>query len=387
MQRGIGVASGMISTDHRITLVAITTETGDLPSQIPNLDGLPVEYCPLPEIWDWLDHEVPDVIIAPLWAELQAGLFTALHDTFTIQQRPAIILFADTMPQDDHAALADAILPCINHPLIAHQIRQVVEQKNHMAELQGRVTALEVTNRDLRRSQAANQHRSLDEVEVLKNIIVTNVTHEISTPLLQVKAAVAMLAEDAKKNTLVDYAQRATARLEGVVKNITQLAASIDDLRLSPMIVREGIDAALRDLRRTWEYKEHISRVHVDVEDNLPLAYADRQGITTVLQQLIDNALKFSQGTIEVSAHLHHNHIVIRVRDYGIGIAPEHLDKIFDSFYQADSSSRRSYGGTGVGLAVVRLILDRHGVDIQVESVVNEGSTFSFALPITHLHA
>jgi len=365
------------------SIVLITPDTSGFQSRLPHLNHF-VETHTLDDIWDHLRHDLPDAIITLSDDNAHCQFFSALHNTYSMNQRPAIILCADTIPDSRCMSLVDAVLPQLDHPLTAFQIRQTIEYKRQITELQLERNALQAANRDLKRKQAARS-RSVDELEVLKNTIVRNVTHELSTPLLQVKAAVALLAEDARNNSLVEYALRSTARLEAVVKNITQLAASLDDMHMSPLIVRECIDSALRDLRRTWEVKEHIARIKVCIDDNLPLASGDRQGITTVLQQLIDNALKFSKDTVEVSAQLKNDEILISVKDYGIGIAPDQQEVIFETFYQIDSSSRRHYGGTGVGLAIVRLILDRHGAEIRVTSQPGKGSIFSFDLPVAQL--
>jgi signal transduction histidine kinase len=373
----------MIDINKELTIIAFTPESAGLHDWLPDL-GQPIDIYHKSTIWDRLNLGLPDVILTTSCDDTHLQWFAALHESYSLEDRPAIILFADDPPPDSYAALIDAVLPRMDHPLIWHQICQAVEQKASIAALHARIHQLESSNRDYKRRQSARS-RSADEIELLKNTIVRNVTHELNTPLLQVKSAVALIAEDVQNNTLVDYALRATARLESVVKNITQLAASLGEGRMSALIVRECIDSALRDLRRTWESKDQLTRVHVEIEDNLPLAFGDRLGITTVLQHLIDNALKFSQGTVEVSASLQTDRILIAVRDYGIGIAADHLDDIFESFYQVDASSRRTYGGTGVGLANVRLILDRHGVEIKVESIENRGSTFSFILPVAAL--
>jgi signal transduction histidine kinase len=114
---------------------------------------------------------------------------------------------------------------------------------------------------------------------------------------------------------------------------------------------------------------------------------ADKQGLGTVLQLLLDNGLKFSEENVEVTAEQVGDKVRIAIRDYGIGIAQDQREKIFDTFYQVDSSATRRYGGTGVGLAIVRLILERHQIQVKVDSVVGQGSTFWFLMPVADLHS
>jgi signal transduction histidine kinase len=125
-----------------------------------------------------------------------------------------------------------------------------------------------------------------------------------------------------------------------------------------------------------------VERITMKLEANLPAVQADKQGISTVLQLLMDNALKFSKDIVEVTAVHVDDQVRVAVVDHGIGIAKDQLGLIFDSFYQVEHSSTRRYGGTGVGLAIAKLILDHHGSQIMVDTEVGKGSTFSFLLPI-----
>jgi signal transduction histidine kinase len=221
-----------------------------------------------------------------------------------------------------------------------------------------------------------------EEVALLKHAIIHNVSHELKTPLLHVKSAVSLLAEEKINTTLTDYAMGATARLEASVNNIVQLAYGLN-INIEPMLLRESVDLAMRHLRRSWETKDKIDRVQLHIEDQLPPVLADKQGMGIVLHQLIENALKFSDDPVLVRANRESDCVVVAISDTGVGIAKDQIVKIFDAFYQVNSSSTRPTGGMGIGLAIVKLILDRHNIQIQVESEVGGGSTFWFALPIT----
>ena len=323
----------------------------------------------------------PDVVII---AESHPHLAEAIARVKQMAETPAVILVADTDIAADCDHLVDVIatpdarlLPRLLHKaLMLRAARKQADEQlrlawDQLAEAEARLE---------------DQRKSAHELELLKNMVVNNVSHELKTPLLHVKAAVALLAEDAVNPKLAEYATGATARLEALVRNITQLAGS-QDLNIAPILIRECVTYAITNLGRTWEHKETVSRVRVDMDEHLPPVLGDRQGISTALQLLIDNALKFSQGAVTVSANHLNDTVHISVSDYGIGIAPDQLDRIFDSFYQIDGSSTRPYGGTGIGLAIVRLILDRHGVKIAVESEIGKGSRFSFALPLADLQS
>jgi signal transduction histidine kinase len=225
----------------------------------------------------------------------------------------------------------------------------------------------------------ARQQRAHEELDMLRNAILNTVSHEMKTPLLHVKAAVSNLREEFGDNTLIDYATRATTRLEGIIRNITLLAGGLD-AKVSAVSVRDSIDQALRALRRSWEHKDQVERVQTQYDDALPLVLIDPQAIGIALQLLIDNALKFSHEAVIVRAVRARGGVRIEIIDSGIGIAPELHARIFEPFYQVDSSTTRRFSGAGVGLAIVRVILDKHHVVIKVKSKTGKGSTFSFVL-------
>jgi signal transduction histidine kinase len=233
-----------------------------------------------------------------------------------------------------------------------------------------------------------------DASEILKNMIVRNVSHELRTPLLQIKTAVALMAESlpmthqdaaeaAQTNTLVELATIATTRLETHVRNITMLGENMD-VKVAPMNLRDTAEAAKRNLSRLWEFRDQVERVQIEIPSNLPPVLGDKNGISTVLQLLLDNALKFSRDKVVLKAYLSKGSktVEVCVQDFGIGIASEEIDKIFDTFYQVDGSETRHYGGAGVGLALVRIILVKHGIEISVKSEVGVGSTFHFCMPM-----
>ncbi|MCK6578086.1 MAG: HAMP domain-containing histidine kinase [Anaerolineae bacterium] len=219
--------------------------------------------------------------------------------------------------------------------------------------------------------------------EILKDMIVKTVSHELRTPLLQVKSAVSLLADgDQDRDRLIGYAMESTARLEGVVQNIARLAESLD-IRLDEMHPGEIMQYAMRHLRRSWEWRGKLSRIDVQVAPDLPTVLADRRALGVAVHLLLDNALKFSSGRVTAQVRLvEPQTIEVRISDSGIGIASEKLEHIFEPFYQIDSAAARRFGGAGVGLAIVRFIMDRHRIPIQVESKVGVGSAFSFKLAV-----
>lgn len=229
--------------------------------------------------------------------------------------------------------------------------------------------------------------------ELLKREIITSVSHEFRTPLVQIKASVSMLADDVRSNgsypqpSLADMATQAVARLEGVVDTIRQLAQT-HNISLGPVIVREAIELALRFLGRSWNSRGAARRIKTYVQADLPLVLADKRALARLLQLLLDNALKFSDedSLVVIRAECEPESCVrISVQDSGIGIHPDEHTRIFEAFYQVDASDTRRYDGTGNGLALAMLLARGMNTEIEVSSCMGEGSTFSFVLPVADL--
>jgi signal transduction histidine kinase len=351
----------------------------------------------LHEAWRLLETQKPDALISHDSPET-LSLYQNICEKLSPAERPLLVLIQDQKAVSDQSqpSPADVILPDVSLTDVEKHIQLILELRLANAELTQSNAALAAANSALieenkmLKAQLEQDKRLSDELTLLKNAIVRNVSHELKTPLLHVKAAIALLAEDGgKTQNLIEYASTATARLEGGIRSVSLLNellnGSMELHAQDPVMVAEAIEYALRNLRRSWEHKDHIDRVLCQLETDLPPVQADRQGLGIVLQLLIDNALKFSEKTVEVSATKRDGRVYIRIEDHGIGIPSDKVGKIFDVFYQAESSSTRRFGGMGIGLAIVRFILERHQTQITVESRENQGSTFSFSLPVAHI--
>jgi signal transduction histidine kinase len=115
----------------------------------------------------------------------------------------------------------------------------------------------------------------------------------------------------------------------------------------------------------------------------LPTVIADNEKITWVVEQFLDNAIKFSPpgSKVKIKTAPLNGDVVVKVTDSGPGIPPSKIDEIFEPFHQLDGSATRHHGGTGLGLALARSIVEAHGSTIEVDSYIGQGSCFYFALP------
>lgn len=338
-----------------------------------------------------LNAPYPDIIMGIGDVQSLSSLRAIHNETDHETTRPVFVLITDNYSGELPLDWADLVLPPTPH-YIDYQLRTVLR-------LRAENTALVRSNRELKaqvdetRQHLLELQRDSDHIEILKTAIVHNVAHELNTPLLQVKSAVSLLAESAadrgeQEVLAARLATNATGRLESIIRNITRLSKAMDP-NLGPVMLRHTFAAALRSLNRSWQPDRDIERIQANIPDDLPHLYADSEGLTIVLELLLDNALKFSRENattpVELSAICDGETVEISIKDYGIGIPKDKWDRIFETFYQVDSSTTRSYGGIGVGLAIVRLILERHDTRVYVDSKPGAGSTFSFKLNVYSL--
>lgn len=375
-----------------IVMLLFGDQTGrlyDLSTRLNNLHYDATLAHNLDDAWGLLSTRQPDAIVAGD-NETSLELYSAICERVESPFRPLLILVCDAPP----AQMPDFSEPVLIIPAsfeyLEHQLRAFLGLRTANRQLHRSNDSLIQENRRLKAALDLQNSRD-DEITLLKNAIVRNVSHELRTPLLQIKSAVSLLTEDVgRDNKLIEYATNATARLEAGVRNVTLLNElmneSMEIHSPGPVLVSEITDYAIRNLRRSWEHKDQIERIQVKLAAQLPLVQADKQGLAIVLQLLLDNALKFSEQMVEVRAYQQQNHVTLTIKDLGIGIPADQLDKIFDPFYQIDNSNTRRYSGMGIGLAIVRFILERHQTKVTVESREGVGSTFIFSLPVAELH-
>jgi signal transduction histidine kinase len=194
--------------------------------------------------------------------------------------------------------------------------------------------------------------------------------------------ALGTLTEDQLNALLV--CQRASGRLESLIDNLILFSQSTHGeltLKLGSVDISK-VAVEIINLTKGKALDKGVN-LSAQIDPYLPLVQADEEKISWVILQLLDNAVKFtSQGgkiTLTICAESDEL-IMVSVLDTGIGIPEKRIGEIFEAFHQLDGSSTRNYGGTGLGLALVRNILDAHGSMIDVKSEVGKGSTFKFPL-------
>jgi signal transduction histidine kinase len=227
-------------------------------------------------------------------------------------------------------------------------------------------------------------------LESLEREFITNVSHELRTPLTSIKMAAESLqmgaiANPKLKDKFLSNIQREADRLTRLVNELIILA-NIDEAETSLHVSSFDLFEVLDDVASTMAHHSKVNDVDLvtDYPNTLPMMTADRDRILQVLINLVDNAIKCNRpnGTVTLHTHIENDQAVIEVTDTGIGIPKIDLHRIFDRFFRVDKARSRVTGGTGLGLSIVKDIIEAHGGNISVDSVVNTGTTFTICLPL-----
>lgn len=257
-------------------------------------------------------------------------------------------------------------------------------------------SALQSANRNLdqrvkeRTADLNEALQRLSELSQMKANFVANISHELRTPLTHVKGYLELLvteslgpvSDDQRRALLVS--QRATTKLESLIEDIIMFSlASRGEMSMKLDKIDIGRIVSLAAKSASNKAEERGVQVIAVAPENIPAVQADPEKIGWVVNQLLDNGIKFtpSGGTVVISIKEEGNNLVIvTVTDTGIGIPSDRLKEIFDPFHQLDGSSTRHFGGTGLGLSLVRQIIEAHGSLLDVQSVEGKGSIFKFPL-------
>lgn len=234
------------------------------------------------------------------------------------------------------------------------------------------------------------------EVDRMKSAFVANVSHELRTPLTAIKGYVEVLLAgmtgdltDRQKHFLTIIRNHAD-RLVNLVNDLLDLSRlESGRIRIQPEKVELEplLREVVRDFRRRIQKEKRQLELRREVEEALPAVYADAKRTEQILANLLENAIRYTPdgGTITVMARRYdENFVVIAVQDTGIGIAPEDQDKVFERFYRGHHPLVLASPGTGLGLPIVRQLVEMQGGRIWLESegIPGKGTTFYFTLPI-----
>jgi PAS domain S-box-containing protein len=257
------------------------------------------------------------------------------------------------------------------------------------------VTATVQARRQLERVSEANE-RAREELEKLnraKDEFLATMSHELRTPLNAIYGWATILRKNPADTTkvgrgleIIERNAEAQTRLVSDLLDVSRIISGKLKLQIRKADLSPVIHEAAEVVRPAAEAKG--VRLIVDVDPEVGATLADRDRLHQVMWNLLINAVRFTPrgGRIMVNADRTDSGIVIRVQDTGAGIASEHLPHIFERFRQVDSSTTRSHGGLGLGLAIVRHLVESHGGTVQAESEgIGRGTTFTVRVPVRPL--
>jgi NtrC-family two-component system sensor histidine kinase KinB len=228
------------------------------------------------------------------------------------------------------------------------------------------------------------------ELDRLKSDFIATVSHEFRTPVTSINMSVDILDQQllgpltSKQKELVASAKEDCYRLTKLARELLQLSkleSGRVQVRDETLNMHDLVEATLRPLR--IQFKEKKVTLEANVPSSLPTFVADEQQLSWVVTNLVTNALKYTPegGSVVVRGMEEAAGLRLEVRDTGVGIAREHLDRIFDKFVQVRNTAGTTPGSVGLGLAIAKEIVEMYGGRIWVESEVGQGSMFAFVLP------
>lgn len=257
-------------------------------------------------------------------------------------------------------------------------------------------SALQSANRNLeqrvqeRTSDLNDALNRLSELSQMKANFVSNISHELRTPLTHIKGYLELLVSESlgdvsdEQRHALKISQRSAGKLEELIEDLIMFSlASKGELsmKLDSVDIRRLVNLSTKSAMRKAE--DRGVKIEINASDSVPFVQADSEKISWVVAQLLDNGIKFtpSGGCVTVSLEEEGRNLVqVTVSDTGVGIPQSRMKEIFEPFHQLDGSSTRRYGGTGLGLSLVRQIVEAHGSLLDVRSVKGKGVAFKFPL-------
>jgi two-component system, OmpR family, sensor histidine kinase BaeS len=346
------------------------------------------------------------MLVAPAFFEQHVAAMAGVHsgtDLGSIPHMPG--LMADQLTDAFRGALSESLGFAAGAALVTATVvsllvsRHLVERIQHLAEASSRIAAghyaerVPANGRD-ELSQLASTFNdmavALDDVERHRIELIGDVAHELRTPVATIEGYLEGLMDG-----VVPAAEETWAKLADEAGRLHRLADDLQQLSQAeahqlPFVIQPIAPATIVQTatdRLDADFTAKGISFSVNMPASLPLVRADSDRAVQILTNLLTNALRYTppSGHVEVSVgpQLNLNCVRFRVRDSGIGIAPEELTKVFERFYRVEKSRSRAFGGTGVGLTIAQALVEAMDGHIWAESDgLGQGATFSFDLPI-----
>ena len=332
---------------------------------------------PLPQL-------TPEMLVPKLGEALVRGGHISeldLQKALAYQQEQ----MAQGMPYLLGQALLD--LKLIERPVLDQAVTEQIIQLRSALQAANRNLERRVEERTAELQQALER---LSELSQMKANFVANISHELRTPLTHIKGYLELMVNGSlgalsdEQRHAMQVSQKASNRLETMIEDLIMFSLASHgemSVKQEALDIRRLASVAIKTASQKGE--ERGVTVGMVADEKIPLVQGDSEKIGWVVNQLLDNAVKFTPSGGRVVLSLKEegaNLVMISVTDTGIGIPAQRIDEIFEPFHQLDGSSTRKAGGTGLGLSLVRQIVEAHGSMLDVNSMEGRGTTFKFPL-------
>ncbi len=388
------IASGEVAEPPLDTMVVRRSVTGEITVQGVNLGVLPPDTPGRVPRWGVIAGKT-------VWASIPTDDGGSLIVLYPSPTRGSLGRFSATLGFLQSVwwqfLLAGAIAAVIALVLARWLARGMTQPLRDMAEASRRMETGDYSTRVLTSTRdevgqlatAFNRmSRELENLEASRRDLVANVSHELKTPITAIRAHLENLldgVEQPNSQTLeIMLAQsERLGRLVEQLLDLSRLESGEVPLRREPVSLAPLVALVMSEIEVACADRE--VEVVSDLSDDLPTIEADSERVHQVIFNLVDNAVRFTPegGEVRIEAHRHNGSVEVSVADTGVGIPADALPRLFERFYRVDPARAREDGGTGIGLAIARSVVEAHGGSIRAESAPGHGSVFTFDLPVS----
>ena len=339
------------------------------------LDGSP-KYAPMDTTPQWLVPRIGDFLIK-------------LGEITDEQLNMALARQKEATESGEHVLLGQTLLELgyIERETLDRAITQQIVELHAALQESNRTLQQRVTERT---KELRNALERLTEINQIKANLISNISHELRTPLAHIKGYVELFVANQlgdlteEQSEAMQVTLRATNRLGGLIEDLIEFSTASREgitLHLQPVSIPELIGGVID--RSTDKAKKAGVTLETNLENKLPDLQVDPERLSWAIFQLVDNGIKFTPdgGKVNVQVGIEDLGIHFVVSDTGIGIPEDRSREIFEPFHQLDGSPTRRYGGAGLGLALVKIIVDAHGAELSVQSQEGQGTKFEFTIP------